>query len=191
MKRDVDWKYVVPIGNVGSAATGSLELPIVVCSKGGSVTFKRTESHDVWSLPTETAYVDCAIKDQQSKELAKSTSNQYIFNCKDPGTHFFACSMNDACQQARQRVRVQVTDPSRVASLNATLDAVTGVSVPTMASIMQHDTADVDSNGYSNDTRAAQIVDRLKSAMRYSPTSCGDWIPGSRFFIHGRHRCDF
>jgi hypothetical protein len=177
MKKSVDWKYVIPKKKWGSTEAASHELPIVVCPKGGSVTLRWTDSHDVWRLPTEAAYVNCAFKDKQSQELAKSTSNQYIFNCNDPGTHFFACSMDNACQQAHQRVRVQVTDPSKVASLKATVDTVLGAVVPTMANIMENDVADVDYNGFSNDARAAKIVDRLKSALRYSPTSCSDWIP--------------
>jgi len=179
MKKSVDWKYVVPKGKWGSTEAGKHELPVVVCPKGGSVTLRWTESHDVWRLPTEAAYVNCAFKDKQSKELAKSTSNQYVFTCTDPGTHFFACSMDNACQQARQRIRVQVIDSSKVASLKTTVDAVLGAVVPTMANIMENDIADVDYKGFSNDARADKIVDRLKSAMRYSPTSCSDWIPAN------------
>lgn len=48
-----------------------------------------------------------------------------------------------------------------------------------MAYIMEHDIADVDYNGFESDLRAAQIIERLESAMRYSPTSCSDWLPAS------------
>jgi len=177
LRKDVDWKYAISQAAGDSDPQGHVELPIVVCPKGGVVTFRWSGSHNVWRLPTESAYVRCAFADRRSAELAENSSSSYVFSCTDPGTHFFACSMQDACQLSQQRIRVQVVDPSRAAALKTTVDAVTGEVVPTMASIMENDIADVDYNGFSSDAHATAIVERLESAMRHSPTSCSDWIP--------------
>jgi hypothetical protein len=85
-------------------------------------TFGETETktvmHDLWQLGTEADYTQCNFQSGTSNLLVESDGTgtmssgssdvgnvEYLYPCSTLGTHFFACSLDNACAEKKPKDR--------------------------------------------------------------------------------------
>jgi len=161
------------------------EMPLVHCPLGSSVIFEwdgmpgMSDVHDVWQLYSEQAYTQCEFSSARAlRRRNGGVSGRYEFQCDSVGGHWFACSVDEACNKGLQRVRVHVTDPSKTADIRARIDPVTGTNFRTLAEVMEQDLVEFSYKGHQleSNARGDEMMQRLQSVMRNSPQSCADWL---------------
>jgi hypothetical protein len=173
----LNWSYVVPKASwaAGANAENPREIPMVICPKGSKVVFGWTGVvHDIWQLPDEDSYNLCRLSATGAmKQYDASTTASFQFDCEAVGTHYFACSVEDACSNGHQKVRIYVSDPQNTVKLRAR----GGVSLEqfnrdyTMLFAGYHL-----NNQPLTQNNADQALAKAESVLAKSPESCSDWI---------------
>jgi len=157
-----------------------VELPVVHCNKGSTVeiswqppTKDSTMKHDLWSFSSEASYVSCAFDSVGAASLvAKSTTCGYTVDCDVPGTKFFACGVDGACENGLQRVRIIVTDSSQTTALKSQQP-----SLKTLAEVMATEMVPIVYTANAlTDAKATSIEVQFNAIIENSPDSCADWL---------------
>lgn len=177
---ETNWSYVVPKVSWSSDSAGlhGREIPLIVCPFGSKVSFTWSGTmHDIWQLPSEESYNRCDFQSSGAQKRSDAaTSSSYEFQCDTIGTHYFACSVDDACSSGRQKVRVYVSNPRKTVELRAR----GGVSLEEFnrkytlifaGYFLNQQTLSVNN--------ANQALIDAQSVLSGSPESCADWIPES------------
>jgi hypothetical protein len=175
---ELDWEYVVPKLNwtTASRKTHAREIPLVVCPLGSKVSFNwKGTVHDVNELPSEEDYNTCNFDKGVNLKHA-SSSDSFEFHCDKVGTHYFACSVGDACTSGAQKVRVYVSDPVKTVTLRAN----GGVSLEqfNMKYTLVFAGYFLNKQVLSQNNADQALLD-AESILAQSPKSCSDWIPES------------
>ena len=85
---------------------------------GDKLTFSYSSNHNVWYLPSQTAFDRCSFSELNGAvELRESWRKPHRYEAvvTEPGTLFFACEVGSHCDDG-QKVRVTVTAPDGDAS---------------------------------------------------------------------------
>jgi len=154
-----------------------------VCPLGSRVTFKWSGTmHDIWQLPSEKAYNTCDFSQTVSSGAAARkvslalNSASFDFACDKLGIFYFACSVQNACSEGNQKVRIYVSDPVKTVKLRAK----GGLSLEEFN--RKHTLLFA---GYANNNQgisqanADKAITDAESVLKHSPESCSDWIPAS------------
>ena len=179
---DVDWAYMRPADQWDEplASVNSTEYPTVQCPKGATLAFAwsatGTMKHDVWRLPSEESYQSCDFNAPGAERLAQNaTTGTLDFACDAPGTHFFACSVGDACEKGFQKIRVHVTTPKATAAMRENGTATLGLIIRENANYFTN--AAYGGGVGIPESDAEQIYQDYRNALQHSPQSCADWYP--------------
>ena len=179
---DVDWAYMRPADQWDEplASVNSTEYPTVQCPKGATLAFAwsatGTMKHDVWRLPSEESYQSCDFNAPGAERLAQSaTTGTLDFACDAPGTHFFACSVGDACEKGFQKIRVHVTTPKATAAMRENGTATLGLIIRENANYFTN--AAYGGGVGIPESDAEKIYQDYRNALQHSPQSCADWYP--------------
>jgi hypothetical protein len=107
--------------------------------------------HDLWSLPNEEEYVKCDFDTTGgARELVpKAASCGHVVQCDTPGTKYFACNVDGACENGLQRIRLITTDSDKTAALKNQAGMST---FQTLAEVMEKELVPV---AYSQDQGTA------------------------------------
>ena len=105
--------------------------------------------HDLWSLPNEEEYVKCDFEDGARELVPKASSCGHVVQCDTPGTKYFACNVDGACENGLQRIRLITTDSDKTAALKNQAGMST---FQTLADVMKKELVPV---AYSQDQSTA------------------------------------
>ncbi|CAD7941164.1 unnamed protein product [Amoebophrya sp. A120] len=169
-----------------SLMTGQ-EYKMLVCDKGNKIRFKWTNAnmqHDVQRINLESEYVGCDFT-HATKMTEIGSSGSYTMNCDKQGMHFFSCSVPGHCTDAKQKIRVQVTDLSKTATLRNMVNTdpkYNGAKHWTYAMAMSGYFVDADfANGFATnaaaDTAQFRLWCVLPHAREENGLGCSDWLP--------------
>jgi len=148
------------------------EMPLVHCEIGQTVRLEWNESsvqHDIFEMFSYSSYVNCLFEEPSIQRVMPSTSGSYEFSCDTMGTKLFACGVNQACREGKQRIRIHTIDSRKTLSITqgATLAGYMREAVPLYEGDYQDAIAEPD---------AVRLEDMLLSIASNSPTSCADWL---------------
>ena len=166
----VNWQYIA-----GSSDRYNVtEMPMVHCSPNQVVEIKWSAvsnmKHDVYQMASEDAYVKCSFAGAVRKH-SSAPSGSFSFTCGSSiGTSYFACSVGEACQLGKQKLRIHVTNPSRTSTLRSQ-------NVTTLAQYMEESIDPYYGGKVLSEAVASSLVTKLEGIIDNSPTSCSDWIP--------------
>ena len=157
------------------------ELTVRHCDVGEKIEIRWEDAtdkmkHDVWSLPNEAAYTSCDFTGAAQQLVPPGSTCGHTFSCTTPGVFYFACNVGAACTNGLQRVRVIVTDKSKVSTLKTQQPGL-----ETLADVMAGDLvpvayAAVGTEKALTDVRADSINTKLTAIIQHSPASCSDWL---------------
>jgi len=157
------------------------DLRLVSCPIGAFAEFSWITSSgsppDLFIMSNEQDYVDCNFKGIASTRVARASEGKFVYPCTEMGTVLFSSSVGNHCSISSLRVHVQVTDPSKTATLRSQLNTLTGKKHTTLAMIMAEDVSEADFAGVATDLQADTALERLWCAEPHAPESCADWIP--------------
>ena len=161
----VDWAYYSAKDSWSASSLNDItpfpvavEHPVVHCNKGETVEIGwsapsggSTMQHDLWSLPNEEEYVKCDFDTTGgARELVpKAASCGHVVQCDTPGTKYFACNVDGACENGLQRIRLITTDSDKTAALKNQAGMST---FQTLAEVMEKELVPV---AYSQDQGTA------------------------------------
>eukprot|EP00392_Amoebophrya_sp_AT5.2_P012405 g12508.t1 len=153
------------------AMTGK-EYKMIVCDKGNKIRFHWDTTvgsspsmmeHDLHRINLESEYVACDFT--HATNLATvAKKNTHTFSCDRQGMHFFSCQVTGHCTEAKQKLRVQVTDMSKTLRLRETLNTDPKYNAKhwTYAMVMSGYFVDADFNGgFATDAVASTAQYRL------------------------------
>merc|ERR1711871_1115964 len=164
----VAWDYAVPKDKWNVRGNHS-ELRMIACPKGSFVNFTwNPNMHDIWKFSSEDSYLRCNFTGAEKR--AERQEGSFLFYCDHPGTHYFACNINGACPNGKQRLRVQVTQPNKTKSLR-------DVGIPTQAQLMEDALISLGYGEFFSEEQALELIEKLKLTLKYAPHSCSDWLP--------------